>query len=390
VKLWALVAVLAFSWANRAGCCWLADHAPYTVRKALPPAAAAGPAPAPAPALRVLVFADFGDNTCQQAAVARAIGLAQARAPFDLVLSPGDNLYECGPDPRLPGAAACDFAADGNTVAPGFTPPEDPRFGKRFEGPLASLARDGRPVPVYLALGNHDVHSGRSCLEGDLPPERIGRVRACLEVAHRGPHWSMPARHYLLDRGPARFIVLDSNVIGADYGGFTLEQELAFVAEATQGCELRPCFLVGHHPPASAGDHAGALREGSAWVTRMRRVQEAARGPIAAWLGGHDHDLQHLRAAAGFDVFVSGNGSRWRDEKFASTGPPGAQLFFASTAWGFATLEVSEKAWSMRFEDHRGEALHCCQAGFPGSCQPVACGPAPSGPTPSASPAQTR
>ncbi len=382
MKGWALAAVLAFLWANRSGCCWLAGHSPYTVRKALPPAAAAGPAPAPPPELRVLFFADFGDNTCQQASVAKSMAAANARAPFDLAFSAGDNLYECGPDARIAGAAACAFAADGNTVAPGFTAPDDPRFRKHFEDALAPLQRDGRPLPVYLALGNHDVRSDRSCAEGDVPLDRLGRLRACLEVAHHAPHWDMPARHYVIDRGPARFIVVDSNVIGADYGGFTLEQEEAFVAQATVGCDARPCFLVGHHPPAAAGEHAGALLgEGNQWVPRMRRIQEAARGPIAAYFGGHDHDLQHLRAAAGYDVFVAGNGSRWRDEKFTRVGPIGAQLFFASTAWGFATLEVSARHWSVRFQDDQGEPLDCCQADFPGACQPVACGPAPSGPT---------
>ena len=59
----------------------------------------------------------------------------------------------------------------------------------------------------------------------------------------------------------------------------------------------------------------------------------------------------------------------------------GAQLFFASTAWGFATLEASATHWAVRYEDDKGEALHCCQAAIPGPCMPVACGPPPSGPT---------
>jgi len=380
VKAALLVAGLALSsWASRAGCCCLASHAPFTARKPLPPAAQLGPAPAPLPRLRALLFGDFGDDTCQQSAVARGLVAAQARAPFDLAFSMGDNLYECGPDPRLPGAADCDYGPDGSTVRAGYQPPADPAFQRLFEGPLRELARDGVPVPVYLALGNHDVSSWTGCRHGELPPERMGRVKGCLEVAHQGPHWRMPGRHYLLDQGPARFVVIDSNLLAADYGGFTLDSELAFFREATRGCQTRPCFVVGHHPPATAGGHAVAA--GSPFSERVRRLQEAASGPIAAWLAGHDHDLQHLRAAAGYDVFVSGNGARWRDEKFEKPGPAGAQLFFASTAWGHAVLEVSERHWAVRFESDQGEALHCCQAVFPGACQPVACGPAPTGPT---------
>jgi len=380
VKLGLVVAALALSsWASRLGCCSLDTHAPFTARQALSPAAQQGPAPAPPPRLRALLFGDFGDDTCQQAAVARGIAAAHGRAPFDLAISTGDNLYECGPDLRLPGAADCAFGPDGNTVAAGYRPPEDPAFARLFEAPLRGLASEGRSVPVYLALGNHDVSTWAGCRHGDLPIERQGRVKACLEVAHQAPLWRMPGRHYLVDEGPARFVVIDSNLLVADYGGFTLEAELAFFREATRGCEARPCFVVGHHPPASAGSHA--VVAGSRFSERVRQLQEAASGPIAAWIAGHDHDLQHLRAASGYDVLVSGNGARWRDEKFGAVGPAGAQLFFGSTAWGHAVLEVSERHWAVRFQSAEGEALHCCQASFPGACQPVACGPPPSGPT---------
>jgi 3',5'-cyclic AMP phosphodiesterase CpdA len=378
VRAAGLALVLAFSWANRAGCCWLAGHAPYTVRKALPPSPPEAGGPPPTPELRAAVLGDFGDDTCQQRAVARGLAASHRRAPFDLVVQTGDNLYECGPDASLPGAAACAFAADENTVPEEYRPPADPRFRTRFEAALEPLARDGRPVPVWLALGNHDVSSGRNCLEGGLPPERIGRVRACLEVAHRSPHWRMPARHYLRDEGPARFVFLDTNLLAGEYGGFSFDDEVAFFREATRGCDARPCFVVGHHPPASAGGHGG--EEGAAGADRVRRLQEAASGRIAAWLGGHDHDLQHLRAAAGYDVFVSGNGSRWRDERFERVGPAGAQLFFASTAWGHAVLEVRGRSWSVRFEGADGEPLHCCRAEHPGACQPVACGLPAAGP----------
>lgn len=376
MKAAALAVALAFLWANRAGCCWLAGHAPYTVRKGLPAQAAQGPAPAPPPAVRALVFGDFGDDTCQQAAVARGMAGAHARAPFDLALSVGDNVYECGPDVALPGAAACAFEPDGNTLKPGFTPPADERFAKMFERPLSFLVRGTEPVPVWLTLGNHDVNVTEGCREGGLDARQIGRTRACLEVAHRAPHWRMPARHYVVDEGPARFIVIDSNLLVGDYGGFSFDAQVAFFAEAVEGCRDRPCFVVAHHPPASAGRHQFGLL-----VERLRRLQVVADGHLAGWFAGHDHDLQHLRAAGGYDVFVSGNGSRWRDEKFLSAQPPAAQLFFASTAWGFATLEVSATHWSVRFESDEGEALHCCQAAFPGTCQPVACGPAATGPT---------
>jgi hypothetical protein len=370
VRAAALALALGLGWANRAGCCWLAGHTPRTVRAPLPPAPGAEPPP---PAIRVLHIGDFGDDTCQQRAVARGIAAAHARAPFDLVVSAGDNLYECGPDVRLPGAAACDFAPDGASAAPGFAPPADPRFAI-FEAPLAPLLRGGEPVPVWLALGNHDQNSGRSCREGGLAPEKLGRVRACLEVAHRGRHWRMPGRHYAVDAGPARFVVLDSNLLVGDYGGLSADGEVEFFRRATAGCGSRPCFVVAHHPPASAGAAPSA-----GFLERLRRLEAATAGPIAAWLAGHDHDLQHLRAPGGYDVFISGNGSRWRDAGFARAAPPEASLLFGSTAWGHAVLEVSASHWGVRFESETGEALHCCRAALEGRCVPVACGPLPGG-----------
>jgi hypothetical protein len=230
-------AALAALFMGAAGCCTCGPPAAFTVRKALPPAAREGPppAPTPSPALRAVVVGDFGDRTCQQQAVAAALTAAHARAPFDLAFSPGDNVYGCGPDPRPAGAAACAFGPDGAAVAPGFTPPRDPRFEERFESRWPALERGGQPVPVWLALGNHDVAAWEGCREGPLPADALRRLRACLSVAHQGRRWRMPARHYAVDAGPARFLVLDSNLLLGDYGGFTLAGEEAFLREQARG-----------------------------------------------------------------------------------------------------------------------------------------------------------
>ncbi|HTN51406.1 MAG TPA: metallophosphoesterase [Anaeromyxobacter sp.] len=355
--------------ATGAPACWRRASSPtFTVG-----AEATRPAPALAgPALRVLHLADFGDETPQQAAVARSVAAAHRRAPFDLALFPGDNLYGCGPDVEVAGAAACRFAPDGNTVAPGFSPPADRTF-LRHERPLAPLAGAGAPaVPVYLTLGNHDVGAGAAC-SGEGRPTEIARLRACLEVAHASPLWTMPGRHWVLDRGPARFIGVDSNLITGDYGGFQLADEVAFVASAAEGCDRRTCFLVGHHPPATAGDHRGEADK-AGYAARMGALLDAGHGRIRAWLGGHDHDLQHLRTAAGLDVLVSGNGARGRaEERFDRASGAGTKLLFGSVRWGFGVLEVAPAGWRYRFEDVDGAPLHCCVAEGAGPCEPVAC-----------------
>jgi hypothetical protein len=252
-------------------------------------------------------------------------------------------------------------------------PPEgtDPAFARQHEDPLAGLAA---PAPrVYLSLGNHDVASWFGCAVPGLDAAEVARRRACAQVAHASPRWSMPARHYVVDEGPARFIFIDSNVIYEDYAGFTLADERRFVAEASRGCEAKACFLVGHHPPATAGEHAkdfGRPERGE----RMRSLVAAAPG-VRAYLAGHDHDLQHLRTAAGLDVLVSGNGCCARPkERFEATSD-GGPLLFATVQPGIGILTVHADGWGYRFEDVSGRPLYCCAAAGTGTCEPVSCGP---------------
>lgn len=333
-----------------------------------------GPAPAPARVtFRAMHIADFGDDTRIQATVAAAMAATSRALPVDLVLHPGDNVYECGPDPMLPGAEKCAFGPDQNLVAAGYAPPADPSFGTLFERPLSRVQRDGKPVPVLLTLGNHDVAAMGNCASGGEAGV-IARRRACLEVAHRSASWSMPGRHWVEDRGPVRFIGIDSNLLKRDYGGFSFDDEVAFVTEAARPCKEKLCFIVAHHPSFSAGEHrADATPE---YLARVKRI-EAAGSPLAGWLAGHEHQLEHLRAPSGYDVFVSASGSRPRGaERFTAVSAPGARLLFASTRPGFALLEVGEGGdWSYRFLDESGRNIQCCTAAARGPCKPVTCPP---------------
>jgi hypothetical protein len=333
---------------------------------------APAPPSAQAPAeVRILFFGDFGAYTIAQQLVSRAIRREARARPFDLAVQLGDNLYYCGPDPALAGAGDCRFGPDGAKVAAGYVPPLDPLF-RVNEAPLEGLsARSGGPLPVYLALGNHDVGwGGRPCAVPGISAGEASRRRACLEVAHRGPAWTMPARHYVVDRGPVRIVVVDTNVVVADYGGFTLEGEIAFVRAVTAGCgEGRLCFLAGHHPPAAVHDYGpGAIPYGA----RMGRLLAAARGRAAAFFGGHVHSLEHV-ALGTLDVFVSGSTAMGTFSGFRWRSPASARPLFATSDWGFAILEASGDRWRVRFQDFQGEPLHCCEAARGRPCAPVEC-----------------
>jgi hypothetical protein len=127
---------------------------------------------------------------------------------------------------------------------------------------------------------------------------------------------------------------------------------------------------VSHHPPVTAGRHRAQVAA-PAYQARVRRIEQA--GHFTAWLAGHDHDLQHLRAAAGYDVFVSGSTARPRPESFDAPSDPGARLVFADDGPGFAVLAVTADGWSVRFEDTHGRALACCAAAAAGPCEPQPC-----------------
>jgi hypothetical protein len=323
------------------------------------------------PQLRVLFFGDFGDPTPQQRRVTRAALAWHEQFPFDLAFQPGDNLYNCGPNPTLPGAEACRFGPDGATVDPGYTPAADPLF-ERNEAPLRALqGSGGGAIPVYLALGNHDVGMEPFCTVPGMTRDEWMRRRACLEVAHRSPTWRLPGRHYVVDEGDVRFIVLDTNVVVADYAGFTLDAEAAFLRAAAAPCATRRCFVVAHFPPAIA---SGSSPPGPAdpWLLRTRGLVAAGDGRIAAVFAGHVHALEHV-SYDGVEVLVTGAGARPARYGFAGGSQADVRLHFGSNAGGFGVLEVAAGGWTFRFVDDRGRSLHCCEAAGRGPCVPVAC-----------------
>jgi hypothetical protein len=353
---------------------WVLAWNPDQIIRRVPLEQLAAAAQRPAAEVRLLLISDFGhQRSLQRWRLVRELRAQQATAPFDLVLVGGDNAGTCGPDLTLAGAGACDFAPDGNTVAPGFSPPFDVTFREMHDDALASLGAHGpgSAPPVFVALGNHDIASDGKCAVEGLDQVRTNRLRACLEVAHRTPTWHMPGRHYAVDAGPIRLIVLDGNMLKGDYGGFRFEDEEAFVRKAAQPCGQRLCFLVSHYPPATGGTER--RRESADFAGRVAAIERAAGGNARAWLSGHHHDLQHLRTPSGLDAFIFGNSSAARGAPYQLTMPEGAQQLFFSTSWGAAILEAAGDRWWFRFHDVQGRGLHCCAAVGAGRCEPEQC-----------------
>jgi tartrate-resistant acid phosphatase type 5 len=361
-------AVLLASLASLAACETSSPHHEWRIRLGQAPADLAG-----APQGRVLLFSDFGhEATHQQHVVARAILRQNQREPFDMALDVGDNMGPCGPEGHYYlEDNGCAFARDGSTVAPPIPTRNDPGFDGLFENALAHLDVNGQPVPVYVALGNHDVGAGGDCRTTWLPKADEERLKACAEVAHRSRHWVMPGRHYVVEKGPARFIVLDGNVLGDDYGGFTFDDEVEFVRQSSAGCDSRFCFIVSHYSPAAVGKRR--LNPAPSYLARMSRLERAMQGKLTGWLGGHYHELHHLRTGSGYDVFVAASTSNSGALEMEGVYPPGAELRFASDAWGFGVLQLAADGWEFKFVNTGNRAVYCCRAVRGAACEEVPC-----------------
>jgi hypothetical protein len=203
-------------------------------------------APRSGASFRFVVYGDTRDGGETEAQLAQAMA---AEAP-DLAIHTGDLVLEGG-----------DAAVW-------------PRFF-RNEAPLV------RAVPVYAAIGNHELigdPEGAAAARWLIPPAP-GRTR----------------RYYAFDWGAARFLVLDGN-------GHVHEQTAWLDAELARAARdrVKHVFAVVHQGPLSMGDHCGAGEEAE-WVERFER------GGVRAVFSGHDHAYERLERN-GVRYFVSGGG----------------------------------------------------------------------------------
>jgi len=214
-------------------------------------AALAGPESKP---VRFALLGDWGAGDTSTVSVARLMAEAHDRAPLDMVVTAGDNIY---PD----GSAGL--------------------FRDYFERPFEPVIK--RRIPVYATLGNHDVKTG-------------------FDAQTRYPLFNMGGRAYYsvaAGGGTAEFFMLDSNMLDG--------RQLAWLDGALSRSAALWKIAVFHHPPFSAGKKHGS-DEG------LRRVIHPvlARHKVQAVFNGHDHFYQRVTPQDGIQYFVSGAGGKIR------------------------------------------------------------------------------
>ena len=198
--------------------------------------------------VRFAVIGDSGTGDRVQYDLARQMAEANGRAPFDLVLMLGDNIY-------------------------GGQSPAD--FVQKFERPYAPLLDSG--VRFYAALGNHDDAKNRF-----YPGFNMGGQR-----------------YYTHSLRNVRFIVLDSDMLDAPQQAWlasTLER-------ATEPWKI--CYF--HHPLYSDGH-----RHGSQVDLRVALEPLFVKYDVNVVFSGHDHVYERLAPQKGVHYFVVGSGGQLR------------------------------------------------------------------------------
>lgn len=273
---------------------------------------------------------DFADQSHVASAMQSYAGLHKFST--DALLMLGDNFYG-----NLPGGVY------------------DPRWQTQFEQMYSASVFN---CPAYAVPGNHDYQNTPSSKYDD---------ELNYAIVNNG-RWTMPARYYRFTYPAVNpvitFIMLDSNMMNepaqpwpppdpsfyAQTDAQRLEQ-LAWLTHTLQQPLTTPFLaVIGHHPLYSNGPHGDNQTLIRDWDPLLRQHN------VHLYMGGHDHDLQHLEFAGHPTSFVlSGAGGALLNQERASVADRGP---FFQEAHGFTHLQVLNNLMIVRHLDINGFLLH--------------------------------
>ncbi len=199
--------------------------------------------------LKFAIIGDNGTGSRQQYEVGEQMATVRGRAPFELVLMLGDNLY-------------------------GRQQPED--FVTKFELPYKKLLDNG--VTFFAALGNHDA-----------PREAL---------AYR-PFNMNGQRYYTFTRKGTRFIVIDTNLLD--------RPQLNWIDDTLRSANEPWIVATFHHPIYSS-----AGRHGSNVELRVELEPLLIRYGVDVVFSGHDHAYERMKPQSGITYFLEGASGQLR------------------------------------------------------------------------------
>ena len=231
----------------------------------------------------------------------------------------------------------------------------DSRWQSQFEQMYPASAFN---CPAFAVPGNHDYqYSPQSKYNAELAYPALNPTR-----------WTMPSRYYRFTYPAVNpvitFIMLDSNMINEPaqpwpppdpsyyaQSDTQRQEQLAWLAD-TLNQPLTTPFLafIAHHPLYSNGPHGDNQTLIRDWDPLLRKHN------VHLYMGGHDHDLQHLEFAGHPTSFVlsgaGGAGLNQERSEVASRGP------FFDEVHGFTHLQVRSDLMIVRHLDVHGYLLH--------------------------------
>jgi acid phosphatase len=250
------------------------------------------------------------------------MGLAAAETGSRFVLSAGDNFYPMG-----------------------VQTPEDADWKDSFEDVYTAPALQ---TPWFAALGNHDYR---------------GRPGAQIAYGRSNPRWRMPQRYY--KASGAEFglpqldiFVLDTTPIDGgeaealvrlSRGRVSLpdpQAQIAWFKAALAASRADWKVVVGHHPIRSGGHHGGSAVLGAEIEPLL------AAHNVQAYICGHDHALQHIRAGGTNHICTGAGSSSGHVAKVEGT------LFGASHQTGFTLFALDDAGLRLEFRDGAGRRLY--------------------------------
>lgn len=273
--------------------------------------------------VRVAALGDFGEDPGRdlqpQRDVARAMVALDAREPFDLGITLGDNFYPNG-----------------------LASVDSPRWKSQWEdlyGPLG--------IRFYATLGNHDYVDAPASLEAELG------------YTGRSATWCLPKSHYTFTAGPVQFFAVDTTPVEspkrAVHAPTPMAAQKEWLARELEKSRAPWKVVYAHHPIYTNGEHGSDHGKGLGVLPAVRDylLPLLEQHEVDIYLAGHDHDLQALKPAGGVRFFISGGGGRYLRELEKDECRE-----WAAAAHGFTVLEADAERMTVSFYGKTGDLLH--------------------------------
>ncbi|MBI5282655.1 MAG: metallophosphoesterase [Candidatus Solibacter usitatus] len=205
--------------------------------------------------VRFAVIGDMGTGEKPQYELAEEMARYRQKAPFDFVITVGDNIY-------------------------GGDSPGD--YKTKFERPYKALLDAG--IPFYATLGNHDK-----------PNQRFYK-----------PFNMNGLQYYTYKKGDVRFFALDTNYMNPAQLAW-LEKELQ-----NSGSSWTICYF--HHALYSSGAFHGSSTE-----LRLVLEPLFVRYGVQVVFAGHDHVYERVKPQKGITYFTEGASGALRSGNLRKT-----------------------------------------------------------------------